>query len=164
MFNKDTQNRDGLYKGIAMAYAILLLHLVLIAGLGLVVIFLTGIANYLFWIVFSGMILVAVSGYLFYRKLRREGRTLGEILRSPSFQGREVEVSLLGGMATMRLGGTSKGKTIDVGNFESPRQLEDPQTHRIREIQALAELLEKDLITREEFDQAKHQLFNTRQF
>jgi hypothetical protein len=162
MLNKPTQNRDGLYKGIAMAYIILLLHLVLIAGLGLVVIFLTGIATYLFWIVFSGMILVGLSGYLFYRKLRREGRTLGEILRSPTFQGREVEVSLLGGMATMRLGGTPKDKALDAGGRMPPRQLEDSQTQRIREIQVLAELLEKDLITREEFDQAKHQLFNYR--
>lgn len=162
MATKPTRNRDGLYKGIALAYAILLLHLLLIAGLGLVVIFLTGVANYLFWIVFSGMILVGVSGYLFYRKLRREGRTLGEILRSPTFQGREVEVSLLGGMATMRLGGTSKANTLDAGGYVPPRQLEDPQTQRIREIQALADLLEKDLITRDEFDQAKHHLFNSR--
>jgi hypothetical protein len=159
MTKQNAKHQEGLFKGIAMAYTILLLHLLLIAGLGLVAIFITGVANYLAWIVLTGIALVAFSGYLFFRRLRREGKSLGETLRSPSFNGREVEVSLLGGLATMRLGKPNPKPTLDSIHNKNLHQLEDPKTVRIREIQALADLLEKDLITREEFDQAKRQLF-----
>ena len=158
MLNKTKPNREGLFKGIAAAYTILLLHLVLIAALGLVVIFLTGVASYLFWILLGGMLLLGLSAYLFFRKLRKEGRTLGETLRSPSFQGRDVEVSLLGGMATMRLGKPVDRKALPDNSASNTPKLEDPQSRRIREIQALADLLEKELITREEFDRAKGRL------
>lgn len=156
---RKTKNADGLFRGVTAAYAVLLLHLLLIAGLGLVVIFLTGIATYMFWIVAGGIALLSLSGYLFFKRLRREGKTLGETLRAPDFQGREVEVSLLGGLATMRLGKADPKKELDAGGYGQRPLLEDPQTSRIREIQALAELLEKNLITREEFDQAKSKLF-----
>jgi LPXTG-motif cell wall-anchored protein len=159
MVKENTKHQEGLFKGIAMAYTILLLHLLLIAGLGLVAIFLTGVANYMVWIVLAGIGLVALSGYLFFRRLRREGKSLGDTLRSPSFNGREVEVSLLGGLATMRLGKPVSKPALDTVHNKALRQLDDPKTVRIREIQALADLLEKDLITREEFDQAKRQLF-----
>jgi hypothetical protein len=41
-------------------------------------------------------------------------------------------------------------------------QLEDPETVRIRELAELARLLENDLITREEFNEAKQRLFQYR--
>ena len=89
-----------MFTGIAMAYTILLLNLLLLAGLGLVVIFLTGIASYMLLIVICGLAMAGLSGYIFFRRLRKEGRSLGDTLRSPDFQGRELEVSLFGGMAT----------------------------------------------------------------
>jgi hypothetical protein len=159
MFNRSNTNRGGLFKGIAAAYVILLLHLVLIAGLGLVVIFLTGVARYVFWIMLGGMLLIGFSAYWFFRKLRRQGKTLGEVLRSPSLHGREVEVSLLGGIATMRLGRSNARQTLPSSPVGQQPQLEGPMTQNIREIHALADLLEKNLITREEFEQAKTRLF-----
>jgi hypothetical protein len=159
MFRKAKNGREGLFKGIAAAYIILLLHLALIAGLGLVVVFLTGVANYLSWILLGGIGMIALSAYLFFRKLRKEGRTLGETLRSSQFRDREVEVSLLGGMATMRLGRPTERKPLPANGAAQPPQLEDPQSIHIRDIQALADLLEKNLITQEEFDRAKSRLF-----
>jgi hypothetical protein len=159
MLNTTGKIREGLFTGIALAYAILLLHLLLLAGLGLVVIFLTGIANYMFLIVLCGMGAVALSGYLFFRRLRKEGRSLGETLRSPGFRSRELEVSLFGGMATMRLGSPDATKDPQETKPQPPAQLEDPETARIREIQILAQLLEKNLITDEEFSKAKQRLF-----
>lgn len=162
MARKDPASKqgEGLFKGVAMAYTVLLLHLLLIAGLGLVVIFLTGIATYMFWIVLGGITLLTLSGYLFFKRLRREGKTLGETLRAPDFQGREVEVSFLGGLASMRLGKAVPKKEINAGGYGQRPLLEDPEVLRVREIQALADLLEKNLITREEFDQAKQRLFS----
>jgi hypothetical protein len=159
MFNRSNTNRGGLFKGIAAAYLILLLHLVLIAGLGLVVIFLTGVAHYVFWIMLGGMLLIGFSAYWFFRKLRRQGKTLGEVLRSPSLHGREVEVSLLGGLATMRLGRSNGRQSLPSSPIGQQPRLEDPMSQNIREIQALANLFEKNLITREEFEQAKTRLF-----
>jgi hypothetical protein len=159
MFKKIKKNREGLFTGIAMAYTILLLHLLLLAGLGLVVVFLTGIANYMFLIVLFGMGGVALSGYLFFRRLRKEGKSLGETLRSPDFHGRELTISLFGGMATMRLGSPDGQKALPDSSRTQPAQLEDPEIVRIREIQALAELFEKKLITDEEYFKAKQRLF-----
>ena len=140
---------------------ILVLHVLLIAGLGLVVIFLTGVAQYLFWIVLAGMVLVTLSGYLFYRRLRKEGRTLGETLRGPAFGGRAVEVSLLGGLATMRLGKPVQRDALEGGSHCQVPRLEDAESLRIKEIQSLAQLLEKNLITLEEYTKAKNRLLGS---
>ncbi|MEJ2037338.1 MAG: SHOCT domain-containing protein [Desulfosarcinaceae bacterium] len=151
---------EGVFKGVAMASSVLVMHLLLIIGLGLAVIFLAGIATYMVWIAVGGIGLLSLSGYLFYKKIRREGKTLGETLRAPDFQGRSVEVDLMGGLVTMRLGKADPKKEIGAGDFGQRLLLEDPQTLRLREIQVLADLLEKDLITREEFDRAKSKLFS----
>jgi len=154
-----TNPRDGLFKSIALAYTILIMHVLLIAGLGLVVLFFGGLVQNLVWIVLGGMLLLGLSGYLFYRRMRREGRSLGEALRSPMFQGRSVEISFMGGMASFRLGApTTPSKALDSGDSQEPLQLEDPESTRIRDITALAQLMEKNLITPEEFTAAKRKL------
>lgn len=160
---KTTKNSDGLFKGIFLAHLILFLHLLLFAALGILVVFLSGVMQHMLWILLGGMGVVALSAYLFYRRLRREGKTLGEILRSPVFEGRSVEVSLLGGMATLKLDKPGDGnapKAIE-GGQQQPLQLEDPQSARIKEITALAQLLEKELITPDEFAKAKRQLLGS---
>jgi hypothetical protein len=158
MDSKKTNHREGLFKSIALAYTILILHVLLIAGLGLVVLLFGGVVRNLFWIVLGGILLVALSGYLFYRRLRREGRSLGEALRSPIFQGRAVEISFMGGMATFRLGPPNGQKALESTEHDEPLKLEDPETMRVRDIAALAQLLEKNLITPEEFTAAKRKL------
>ncbi len=159
MFKKRlNSDHDGLFKGVIVAHSILLLHLLMIAGLGLTIVFLTGLAHYMSWIVIGGMALLGLSAYLFYRRIRKEGKSVSEALQTPLFNGREVEIRLLGGFASFRLGKPDK-RPIDSGTYEPPLQLESPESIRIREIAALAQLLEKNLITREEYDQAKRQLF-----
>ena len=44
----------SIVKGVMTAYLILLLHLSLIAGVGLLVIFFSGVVNYMAWIFFAG--------------------------------------------------------------------------------------------------------------
>ena len=159
MFMKHDSMQTGLFKGIIMAHVVLLLHLLLVGGIGLLVIFLLGVANYLAWILLGGLLLIALAAYLLWRRLRREGKNLRDTLRSPLFNGREVEVSLLGGLATMRVGKPTGKAALLIGDHDLPPQLEDPQTARLRNVQALADLLEKNLITRAEFDEAKRELF-----
>ncbi len=155
--NKTKRDHDGIFKGVVLAHSILVLHLLMIAGLGLTIVFLTGLAHYMGWIVLGGMMILTISGYLFYRRIRKEGRSVGEALRTPLLQDREVEIRLLGGFASLRLGKPG-AQPVEGGAYEPPLQLESPESVHIREIAALARLLEKNLITREEYDQAKRQL------
>lgn len=158
MNSTKNNGREGLFKSIVLAYTILILHVLLIAGLGLVVLFFGGLVQNLVWILLGGMLLIGLSGYLFYRRMRQEGRSLGEALRSPMFQGRPVEISFMGGMASFRLGPPTTPKAVEGGNPSEPLKLEDPESARIRDITALAQLLEKNLITPEEFAAAKRKL------
>lgn len=156
---KHDTKREGLFKGIAAAYIILLLNVLLIVAIGLIVIFFTGIAHHLFLVLLGGLALLGSSAYFLWRKLRREGKSLRETLHSSTFQGREVEISLLCGMAAMRFGPPAQRKPLSSVNNENTPMLEDPQTHHVREIQSLVDLMEKKLISREEFDQAKRLIF-----
>ncbi len=161
MDSKTKNNSDGLFKSIFIAHLILFLHLFLFAALGLLVVFLNGMMQYMFWILLVGMGSVGLSAYLLFRRLRKEGKTLGETLRSPVFQGRAVEVSLLGGMATLKLDKPHSSESLEIGGRQPPLQIEDPETARIREINALAQLLEKELITPDEFTKAKQRLLGS---
>lgn len=159
-FKKKQKSSDGILKSIMAAHVILFLHLIFFAALGLLVVFLDGMMQYMGWILLGGLGIMGLSAFWFFRRLRREGKSLKETLRSPVFQGRNVEVSLLGGMATLKLDqqGGSPEKAIDAGHHQPPLQLEDPDTARIREINELARLLEKELITLDEFNKAKQRL------
>ena len=161
MGSKTKSNTDGLFKSIVLAQVILILHLLLFAVLGVLVVFLNGMMQYMFWIVTGGMGIIGLSGYLFYRRLRKEGKNLSEALRSPMFKGRAVEISLLGGMATFKLDNPRFAKFDKLEGEAPPLQLEDSETARIREINALARLLEKDLITQDEFTRAKQRLLGS---
>jgi len=155
---KSPNHSEGLFKSIFLAHMILLLHVVLFAALGLLVVFLSGMMQYMLWVFLGGMALVGLSAYWFFRRLRKEGKTLKETLRMPVLQGRAVEVSLLGGMATLKLAKPQAVDALQLDSQKSSLQLEDAETARIREFDTLARLLEKELITSDEFTKAKQRL------
>jgi hypothetical protein len=155
---KSDHSNESPFKGVLLAHLILALHFVLLAGLVGVIFFFGWLVSHLFWIILAVILLVGLSAYLFYRRLRREGKSLREAMRSPIFEGRSVEINLLGGMASLRLGPPTRSTTIAHGGNGGLPALEDPEIMRIREIAALAELLEKKLITQEEFADAKQKI------
>jgi hypothetical protein len=157
---------EGVFKGVFMAYFILIFHLALLVGLGAMVLFFRGFIEYMLWIFLGVSALVLGSCVYFFLRLRRDKQSLGEALRSPTLRDRAVEISLLGGLASVRLGAPSAPSGPAVPMLENPTtnprlQLEDPSSMRIRELSALARLLEDDLITREEYNKAKQHLFNS---
>jgi hypothetical protein len=158
---KKEKEGPGLLRGVLLAYAVLALHVLLVACLGLLVIFFRGIVNYMFWIFTGGTTLILISAYLFYRRIKREGKNLKDILNSPPYRGRSMEVSLLGGIATIRMGNPDQQTMIESGTGNPTQQLEDPDTVRVRELMELARLRESDLITLEEYNSAKKKLFNS---
>ena len=161
-FKKKQKNEEGLFKGIMAAYLIVVLHVLLIAGVGLLVIFFQGIINYMLWIFLGGSALIIACVYLFYRRIKKQGMTLHETLNSPMFHGRRVEISLLGGLASVKVGGGSGGAPA-LGNNSSTQhlQLEDPASARLRKLTELANLLEKNLVTLDEYNEFKQQILKT---
>lgn len=160
MIDKNKES-DGLVKSVLLAYFILALHVLLIAGMALLVLFFRGVVNYMLWIVLGGIAIVGLSAFFFLRRMRAEGKSLREMLRNPVFNGRSVEVSLLGGMATVKLGQPSQQPAIGQDATIDVPRLEDPVTSSSRDVSELAQLarlLEKDLITIDEFNKAKRQL------
>lgn len=151
---------EGVFKGVMLAYLVLILHVLLVIMLGFLVLFFRGVVQYMPLIFLGGTALIALSAWLFFRKLKREGRSLKETLRSSTFQGRPVEISLMGGMASLKVGTPGGAPAVESPTADPARQLEDPATVKIRELSELARLLENDLITQDEFELAKRQLLN----
>ena len=160
---KNKNGEESLLKGVFIAYLILFLNLFLIVGIGLIILFLSGIVNYMLWIFLGGLGLVLSSGLLFYRKLKREGRTLRNMMDHHAFAGRSIEVSFLGGFASFKLGrpGGIDNNVIDYEPRPIIPQLEDPEAVRLCELKELANLLAKSLITREEYNRVKARIFES---
>jgi hypothetical protein len=161
MFKKSDHNSGGVVQSVMTAYLILILHVVLIALIGLLVIFFQGLISYMIWI-FLGLVgVVAFSGYRFYRRLKAQGRSVAEAIRTPTFDGRPVEISFMGGLASLRLGESQESPALEAPISDAiPKQLEAPETAQVKELNDLAKLLEDGLITLEEFKNLKQQILN----
>jgi len=160
--NKEEGN-TGLFKGVFLAYFILILHVLLIGGVGCLIFLFKGVVSNILWIIIGCSCAVIASGGYFLKRMKDQSRGLGQTLNSPAFKGRTVEVSILGGLASFRVGAPVNNNvlTMEKNHFGQPLQLEDPAAMRIRRLTELAYLLEKELITREEYNQTKEQIFNT---
>lgn len=156
------QNRkSGVFKSVLMAYFILILHVVLIAILGVVVLFLGGLAGYMPWILLITAAALLGSGYYFYRRFKTAGKAMGDMLNQGPFRGRSVEISMFGGLASLKLGQGDPGAHLEDGRFGERRQLEDPSAVEIRELNKLVQMLEDGHITQDEFVNLKQQLFRS---
>lgn len=164
MTENKPKERSEIAKSFFFAYLILILNIVLVLLVGTVVIFFKGITDYVIWILVSGALLVAICSFLFWRRIKQSGRTLKETMKDPIFEGRSVQVDLLGGLFSVKMGQPTIPRTLSIGDA-GPRlhQLEDPLTVRTRGLTRLADLLEKNLITRQEFLMAKEDLMRPSQ-
>ena len=157
---KEKENQH--FKSVLMAYFILVLHVVLVAGLVLMVIFFRGLINYMIWIFLGGLIAIIASGYHFYKRMKMEGKTLREILNTYRYSGRSVEVSFLGGLASLKIGGEHQNPpALNSHSSRRLKQLEDPESMRHKEFSELVRLLENNLITLEEYNKFKEQIFKS---
>ena len=159
MFLKKKKTEEKYFKSVLMAYSILVLHVLLIAILLLLVIFLRGIVNYMLWIFIGGSAIIIFSGYHFYKRMKEQGKTLSEMMRSPLLGGRAVEVTFLGGLASFKFGRPQNIEALESNSFKQPPQLEDQNAARVRELSELVRLLENDLITLDEYTKIKNKMF-----
>ena len=151
-----------LLRGILLAHLILFLHLLFIVALGVVIIFFRGVSQYMLWIFLGVTAALIASGYFCYRFVKTRGKqSLRDLQESAIFKNRSVEIRFLGGVASLKLGQPENSIAIEhtaAEAFDPRHQLEDPDTAQIRELDRLADLLEKDLISRDEFVIAKKKL------
>jgi hypothetical protein len=159
MKRKADNEKAGIFKGVFVAYAILLLHVVLVCGLGLLVFFFSGMVNYMGWILLGGIGLLSASAYFFYRRMKEEGKNLREMIRTPLLTGRSVEISVMGGLASLKIG-KAGGESLPAIEASPNLFLEDGAGSQIRDLKELVQLLELGLITREEYEKAKENLLN----
>lgn len=158
---KEEQNRS-MFSSVVFIALILLFHVVLIVGLISSVILFKGIYDLRWWILGAGLLLIAVSCYFFYRRAKAGKRRLRDIMNDPAFHNRSVEISLMGGLATLRVGHQDnhqqQPRILDVSPNGDIKQLPAPSSHQIAELSELNRMLEQGLITREEFLRLKQDI------
>jgi hypothetical protein len=162
MVNKNKNQGENLFKAVIMTHIILFLHLLIIVGLVLMVIFFRGVTQNLLWVFLGATGLFMLSGLFIYWRIKSKGKKMfHDIENSSLFQGRSFEVSFLGGLASLKFGQPDDLKAI--GNLPSGEklQLENPESEHIRELTELARMYEKDLITSEEYSRAKNQILKS---
>jgi len=148
-------------KSISYAFLILVLHLILIAGIGVLVLFFKVVVSNLLWIFLGCSTVLIVLCWLLYTRMKREGKSLKQVLSLPVFRGKTVEVSFFGGIATLKMENSDPMKAIDTATGDPSRQLEDPGAINIRELNELVRLFENNMITLDEYNKAKQIFFNS---
>jgi len=155
-------DKEGLFKSIFTAYFILLLHVFLLAGVGLSVVLFKGVYHYLPYIMAGLAILVLTVAWIVYRRMREHSTDLRQILSAPEFQDRTVEVKLLGGLATFKIKAKENTHLLldhspGIHHGDTPL-IETSVSKAEQKMRELATLYERDLITREEFDNARQNI------
>jgi len=148
-------------KGLFLAHLIILLQLLVIAIIGMTVVFIGGLARYLLWVLLGGGALVLVLAYVLYRRFRTSGRDLIKNLDVSTLQGRPFEVRFLGGLMSFKVGDSDNLPALEHKLSRSIAQLEDTESIRKRELAELAQLLADDLISIEEFTSARQKIMRS---
>lgn len=155
------KDKDGVFKNIFVAYFILLLHVFLLAGIGLTVLLFKGIYHYLPWIMAGIAVLVLTIAWLIYYRMKETSSSLSEVLGAPEFQDRAVEVRLLGGLASFEI--KAKAHPLlpnhtGLSPYSEDLLIESAADRAERKLLELNALYQKDLITHEEFEKARQNI------
>jgi len=154
----DEQNKS-LFSGVMLGYIVLLLHILLMIGLGFTVIVIKGIYDFRWLILLAGIALIGGSGYYFYHYFQEHKKRISDLISDPAFNDRTFEISLMGGMATLKLGHKDDSiRLIGTDSENQFKQLEEPKSIQLKELSKLNRMLDEELITREEFLQLKKEI------
>jgi hypothetical protein len=155
-------DKEGLFKSIFTAYFILLLHVFLLAGVGLSVVLFKGVYHYLPYIMAGLAILVLSVAWIIYRRMRESSTDLRAVLSAPEFQDRTVEVKLLGGLASFKIRAKENSSLLlghaSVPSYSDPQLIENSAAKAERKMLELATLYDRELITKEEFETARQNI------
>ncbi|SEA57479.1 hypothetical protein SAMN05660420_02527 [Desulfuromusa kysingii] len=158
------EQNKGVFNGVILGYLVLVLHVLLIVGLGITVVVIKGIYDFRWLITLLGIGLIGASGYYFYHYFKAHRQKLNDLMSNPAFSDRTLEISLMGGMATMKLGHKDDNlQLIETTNSPEIKQLEAADSTQIQELTKLNQMLNDELITREEFLRLKQQIIGVSQ-
>jgi hypothetical protein len=157
---KHKKSEESIIRGVFIAYFILLFHVALLGLVGILVLFFTGILNFLPWLMLGGVVMIAGCGYLLLRYLRKKSGSLIKVLGTPEFRGKNIEVRLLGGLASFKVNDSENPATRMLDYDEPSRLLPHGDLPREEKLLQLSEMLENEIITPEEFIKAKKRLFD----
>ncbi len=179
------KDKEGLFKSLFAAYFVLLLHVFLVVGVGVAVVLFKGVYEYLPWILSGIAALVIAVFWLFYLRIKRSSTDIQDVLSHPAFQNRNVEIKLLGGVATFKLsmpvsnsdnllaGQSGQGVNLLVQDTNARRigyneAAEDDQNYSSKlesfnnnieqRLAQLAQLYNQNLITDDEYSMAKKRI------
>nr|WP_321404674.1 SHOCT domain-containing protein [uncultured Desulfobacter sp.] len=155
------KDKDGVFKNIFVAYFILLLHVFLLAGIGLSVVLFKGVYHYLPWIMAGIAILVLAIAWIIYARMRATSSSLSQVLGTPEFQDRAVEIRLLGGLATFEIKAKEQPllpNHTGLSSYSDARLIESSSDRAERKLLELNALYEKDLISEKEFEKARRSI------
>ncbi len=148
---------NTLFRSISAAFLILIMHIVLLGSIGVLIFLFYGIVNHMAWIVL-GITCLSAGGYLVIRRLKSDRNVLKNIAGG-SLQGKTVEVSVLGGVANIKISDSQNSQVLMNGPAELPGQEVAPNPDNVKDLTELARLYENRLITLEEYNKAKQSLF-----
>ena len=146
---------NSLFKSIFVAFLILFMHVILLAGVGILILLFYGIINHMIWMI-GGFVLIAIWGYLFYRKVIEDSKELKNVVGD--MKGKNVEIKLLGGLATLRMGDSVLRQNMNQLSSQRPKELAAPEPDSVKSLMELSRLYEKKLITLEEYEKAKEDI------
>ena len=147
-------------RGVFIAYFILLFHVALLGLIGILVLFFTGILNFLPWVLLGAVVMIAGSGYLVLRYLRKKSGSMVRILSMPEFRGKNIEVNVLGGLASFKVQDTAGRNGPQLGLDAASGLLAHGDPAKDEQLDRLSEMLENQIITPDEFERAKQRLFD----
>ncbi|MCK4767873.1 MAG: SHOCT domain-containing protein [Desulfobacula sp.] len=157
-WNKD---KDSLFRSIFIACFILLLHVFLLAGVGITIILFKGVYHYLPWIMGCIGILVLAISWIFYQRMSKRSSDIKDILAMPEFRDKTLEVRILGGLASFKITAKENQLLLIDHPLSTPSDrllIENSISETEQKILKLTALFEKDLITRAEFDKARQNI------
>jgi hypothetical protein len=158
---KDGLKGGEITKGLVLAHVIVLLHLVIIGALALLVVVLGGFARHLAWFFIGGSVLVGVSAVFFYRRMKTGGKNVLKDLQAIGLMtDGNVEIRLIGGLVSVsfKQSADTQRPRIDAGGRLPAARLEDARTQRDRDLAELTHLLEKNVITSDEYRRARERI------
>jgi len=142
---------SSIYKSLLIAFSILIMHVFMLLGVSVLVLFVYGMINNIGWVLLGVSLLLAGGGLWIYRRTKRDGIAIKDAIGDSLMKGRSVEVSFLGGMATFKI-----SDNRDAGSPSTRKITMDVPSESLSE---LARLYEKRLISQEEFVEAKKKIF-----
>jgi len=159
--NKKKKSNQGvsLFKSIYAAYFILLFHVVLLGCIAAMIFLLNGIITYIVPILIVCGLAVLSFGYFLVRMIKQKGRMIQEVANSPYFKNRSVEVSFLGGMASVKIGSPVQnpaGIQVEGPSDKSSRLLDNHETDGIHEVKSVNNIIGSKHVKPDEYDTIKH--------